>query len=330
MQLLLNLLVSLAILAAVLQLAGVGGICDALLRAKPELLLLAFIAYATVTLAMAYRIKFVLAGLGEKLSLMQVVPSNLAGLLSSDFTPARAGYFFTAFSLSSKFNIAVDKTVISIFGPQLFDFLIKTLSAVALILLMVSRAGTGGAVLNLLVACAGIVAVLFAGLLVFHPPFLDYFSFAERLPVFPQVFSFLRRMHVHSDKILSVKWGVIGLTMLTWFLKGTEWLLLSYALGISVTGSLPSDLVFIMVFQAAITIIQFVPSPTLAGAGASEAAFAAVLLVFGIPFESSVAFGVLTRFTMIAVDSLSLPVIISYLHKHSLESSLERIFRMGH
>jgi uncharacterized protein (TIRG00374 family) len=329
-QLLLNLLVSLAIFAALFWLVGAGRIYETLLGAKPELLALALVAYSAVTFVMAYRIRYVLAGMKEKLSLMQVVPSNLAGLLASDFTPARAGYFFSAFSLSSKFGIATEKTVTAIFGPQLFDFLIKVFSAIALTLLIVSKVGAGSVALDILVVCAALGAILFAGLFVFHPPFLELFSFAERLPVVPILFSFLRRMHVHSGRVLDLKWGVMGLTFLAWMLKGTEWLFLSRALGISVTGSLPTDLVFMMAFQAAITLIQFVPSPTLAGAGASEAAFAAVLLPFGIPFETSVAFGFLTRLSMIVVDSLSLPVIVAYLHKHSMESILERISGLGH
>lgn len=328
MQLLLNLLISLAIFVAVFCLVGAGRIYGTLLGARPELLALALIAYAAVTFVMAYRINFVLAGMGERLSVMQVAPSNLAGLLASDFTPARAGYFFTAFSLSSKFGISTDKTLTAIFGPQLFDFLIKALSAIVLTLLIISKVGAGGMAINAVVVCAALAAVLFAGLLVFHPPFLKHFSFAERLPLAPTIFSFLRRMHAHSGKILTLKWGVMGITTVTWFLKAVEWLCISYALGISVTGAITTDLLFMMVFQAAITIIQFVPTPTLAGAGASEAAFAAVLLPFGVPFESSVAFGFLTRVSMIVVDSFSVPVIAAYLHKHSLESVLKRISGM--
>jgi uncharacterized protein (TIRG00374 family) len=330
MQLLLDLLVSLALFVAVLWLVGADRVYDTLLGARPELLVLALLVYVGVTFVMAYRIKFVLSGMDEHLRLMQVAPSNLAGLLASDFTPARAGYFFTAFSLSSKFGLSLEKTVTVIFGPQLFDFLIKILSAIALILIIASRFGAGSLALNLLVVCAALGAILFAGLLVFHPPFLKHLSFAERLPTVPTLFSFLRRMHTHSGRVLDLKWGILGLTLATWLLKGLEWLCLSRALGISITGNLFWDLVFMMVLQAAITIIQFIPSPTLAGAGASEAVVAAVLLPFGVPFASGIAFGFLTRLNMVVVDLFSLPVIVAYLHKHSVESILDRISGLEH
>jgi uncharacterized protein (TIRG00374 family) len=330
MQLLLDFLVSLILFVAVFCLAGAGSIYGVLLGAKLQLIILALLTYISVTFVMAYRIKFVLAGMGERLSLMQVAPSNLAGLLASDFTPARAGYFFTAFSLSSKFGLTTEKTITAIFGPQLFDFLIKVLSAIALVLIIASKFGAGGMPLDLLLVCIALGAVVFAGLLVFHPPVLKPLSFAERLPMVPALFSFLRRMHKHSGSILALKWSVLLLTLGTWLLKGVEWLCLSRALGISATGNLFWDLAFMMMLQAAITIIQFIPSPTLAGAGASEAVVAAVLLPFGVSFEASVAFGFLTRLNMIVVDSVSLPVMVAYLHKHSMERVLGRISGLRH
>ena len=137
-------------------------------------------------------------------------------------------------------------------------------------------------------------------------------------------------MHEHSASVLSVKWSIVGITAFTWMAKGLEWLLLAKAIGITISGNPLYDLFFMMVFQGAITIIQFVPSPTIAGAGASEAAFAIILLPFGVPFETSVAFGFLTRLTMIAVDMFSLPVIVQYLHKHSMEGTLDKLLKFEH
>jgi uncharacterized membrane protein YbhN (UPF0104 family) len=174
------------------------------------------------------------------------------------------------------------------------------------------------------------MGILFASLLVFWPPMLKLLSPFERLPLVPKVFSFLRNMHEHSASVFSVKWQIIAITSFTWMAKGLEWLFLAKAIGITITGDTLYDLFFMMIFQAAITIIQFVPSPTIAGAGASEAAFAIILLPFGVPFEASVTFGFLTRLTMIVVDVFSLPVIVEYLHKHSMEGTLDKLMKMEH
>lgn len=327
---LLNLALSLAVFAAIFWLVGMDKISAVLATVDPSLIALAVATYFLVTAGMSYRIMIVLRSMGEKLGFMHAAPSNLAGMLASDFTPARVGYFFTALSLSSSHGIKLEKAFVAIFGPQLFDFLIKTLAAAALTVIIVQRTGTSDVLVNVTIIAAALSAILCAAVLVFHPPSLGWLSPLERLPLASRAFPFLRRMHEHSDRILSVKWQVVGITFFTWFLKGVEWLLLSRAVGIAISGDVLYDLAFMMVFQGALTIIQFIPGPTIAGAGASEAAFAAVLLAFGVPFESSVTFGFLTRAVMVAVDVFSLPVIVGYLRTHTLENSLGKILSMRH
>lgn len=311
--------------ALIFYFVGFGKVLSVLLSAKPELLLLAALAYLALNLVMSYRILVVLANLGHRLDLYSIFPSNLAGMLASDFTPARAGYFFTAFSLSSRFKISLEKTVLSIFGPQLFDFLIKATSAGLVMFLLLSKAGVENLWLNLLFLVMILGSIVAAALLVFYPPLLAALVFLEKLPLVPKIFNFLRTMHQHSDSVLAVKWKIIGITLLSWAVKGLEWLLLAHAIGIRLSDDLALEFIFMMVFQGAVTILQFLPLPTIAGAGASEAGFAAILLPFGIPLESSVTFGFLTRLLMISVDAFSLPVILGYLKTHTLEKSLEGI-----
>lgn len=325
-QLLLNLILSIAIFAVIFQLVGFDKIGAVLANAKPEFFILAILAYVMLNIIMAYRIKIVLESIGDKLGTLQIFQSSLAGMLASDFTPARVGYFFTAFSLSVRHKIAFEKTLLSIFGPQLFDFMIKVTSAAIFLYLILSMAGGGDLLMNatvLIIFACGIIA---AALLVFHPPLLKALSPLESLPFVPKAFNFIRKMHLHSSKVLAIKWKIAAVTLAGWFVKGLEWLFLSKAVGIQLSGDPVEDVLFMMVFQAALTIIQFLPIPTLAGAGASEAGFAAALLPFGIPIETAVTFGFLTRVVMIAVDSFSLPVLLNYLHNHSLESSLDKVF----
>ncbi|MDD5171624.1 MAG: lysylphosphatidylglycerol synthase transmembrane domain-containing protein [Candidatus ainarchaeum sp.] len=328
-QLLLNLLLSIALFAVIFYLVGFDKIATVLVSAKPEFFVFALMVYFVLNLVMAYRVKIVLESIGDTLSTFEVFKSSLAGMLASDFTPARIGYFFTAFSLSARHKIPFEKTLLSIFGPQLFDFMIKVTSAAILLYLIISMAG-GDILLNAIVLAVFAGAIISAALLVFYPPLLKLLAPFESLPLVPHIFNFIRRMHLHSHKVLAVKWKIAAITIVCWLIKGLEWLFLSKAVGIQLSGDLISDLLFMMVFQAALTIIQFLPIPTLAGAGASEAGFAAALLPFGVPLETAVTFGFLTRIVMIAVDSLSLPVLLDYLHHHSLESSLDKIFKLEH
>jgi uncharacterized protein (TIRG00374 family) len=329
-QLLLNFILSIAIFAAIFYFVGFDKIATVLFSAKPEFFVLALLIYLILNVVMAYRIKIVLESIGDKLNTFQVFQSSLAGMLASDFTPARIGYFFTAFSLSARHKLPFEKTLLAIFGPQLFDFMIKVTSAAILLYLIISMVGGGDIIMNAIVLVVFAGGIISAAMLVFYPPLLKILSPFESLPFVPRVFNFIRKMHLHSHKVLAVKWKIAIITAVCWFLKGLEWFLLSKAVGIQLSGDIINDLLFMMVFQAALTIIQFLPIPTLAGAGASEAGFAAALLPFGVPLETAVTFGFLTRIVMICVDALSLPVIVEYLHKHSLESSLEKVFKLEH
>ncbi|NYZ74247.1 flippase-like domain-containing protein [Candidatus Micrarchaeota archaeon] len=327
-QLLLNLILSIAIFAAIFYLVGFDKIATALLSIRLEFFVLALVVYFCLNIMMAYRVKIVLASIGDSLPTLDILKSSLAGMLASDFTPARVGYFFTAFSLSARHKIPFEKTLLSIFGPQLFDFMIKVISAAILFYLIISIAGGGNLMVNAAVLAVFACGIISAALLVFYPPLLKLLAPLESLPLIPFVFNFVRRMHLHSHKVLAIKWKIAAVTLVCWSMKGVEWFLLSKAIGLQLSGNLINDLLFMMVFQGALTIIQFLPIPTLAGAGASEAGFAAALLPFGVPLETAVSFGFLTRMVMIVVDSLSLPILLDYLHNHSLESSLDKIFKL--
>jgi uncharacterized protein (TIRG00374 family) len=324
-KLLLKLFFSLLLFVAIFYFVGFQKITALVLAMDPWLFLLAILSYILVLFAMSLRIEVVLDSIGEKVSLREIFPSNLAGMLASDFTPARVGYFFTAFSLSSSFGIKLEKTFLSIFGPQLLDFVIKLSSATILLMIIFGRLGADGLAFNLVFLLITLAAIVFSGLLVFHPPFMRRLRFLEHLPLASKCFSFLSRMHTYSDRLLSIKWKITGVTLLAWFLKGAHWMLLSKAVGFSIMDNIFLDFVFIMLFQAAITLIQFFPLPTLAGAGASEAGFAAILYLFGLPLEVGVTFGFMTRVVMIVVDAFSLPMLYDFVQKHGVDDFLSKL-----
>lgn len=328
-KLLLKFAFSLALFIAIFYIIGFDKIATVLANMDITLFFLAVFVYILVNVGMSFRISVVLKSIGEHFGLLDVFPSNMAGMLASDFTPARAGYFFTAFSLSSKFGITLEKSILSIFGPQLLDFTIKISSAAILTLILMNQFGVNDILLNVIILLLALSAVLFAGLLVFYPPLLDRLVFLQKIPLASKVFSFLSRLHEHSHKLLSIKSKILVITMFTWFLKSLEWLLLAKAFNISITGDFILDLGFMMVFQGSMTILQFLPLPTLAGAGASEAGFIAVLYFFGVPLEVGLAFGFMTRFVMILVDVFSLPVLYDFVHRYGVDNLLARISNKG-
>ncbi len=316
---------SIAIFALLFYLVGIDKIITVLFRIDKNLLAIGIFFYIMVNLSMSLRIKVSLESIGKKLGILEIFKSNMAGMLASDFTPSRAGYLLTAFSISSRNNIDLDKTMLAIVGPQLIDFSVKATSAAILLSVMISATSSDGMLVNAALILTVISGVAFAGLLIFYPPFLERIRFLERIPLMSGALAFLSKMHIHSNKLFSVKGRIFLVTMLSWLLKGTEWFILAQALGMEITGNLIYDFSFMMVLQAAVTILQFLPLPTIAGAGASEAGFAAILLFFGVPAEIGISFGFLTRIVMIIVDVFSLPVIFDLIHKSGFGKLFSRI-----
>ncbi|MBI2079127.1 flippase-like domain-containing protein [Candidatus Micrarchaeota archaeon] len=322
---LLNIVGSIIIFILIFYFLDIGKVLGVLSYANIPLIILALIAYVLINLIMSFRIKVVLEKLGIKLQIPEILKSNFAGMLASDFTPARSGYFFTAFSLSSRFNLPIDKTILSIFGPQLFDFTIKISSVAILTLLMVSVLGVAD-MDGFLIAVSILImfsAILFFGLLLVYPPLLEKFAFIKKIAVGRKAFYLFHMMQKNSKSLLEIKWEIVGITITSWVVKGVEWFLLAKAVGISLFSNDLYMIGFMMILQGAITVLHFLPIPTLAGGGTSEAAFVGLLALFGIKPEVALAFGILTRLVMILIDASGIPTIFEYIK----DGGIGKLFR---
>lgn len=325
---LLNILGSVAIFAIIFYFFDIGKALEIIKNADYRYVLAAFVAYFIVNIAMSLRISVVLKKLGFKLYFKDIIKSNFAGMIASDFTPARVGYFFTAFSLSSKLKEpSIDKTILSILGPQLLDFMIKISSAAILTLFMIYAIGVTD--LNGILVAASIAimfsVIIFFGLLITYPPLLEKFSFVKKISVGRKFFSLIKLMQKNSDSLFQIKWSIIGITLVSWIFKGIEWFLLAKSVGIVLMQDDLQMIVFLMIFQGATTVLQFIPIPTIAGSGTSEAAFTGLLVLLGIKPEVGLAFALLTRFTMIVVDSIGVPVVLEYIRKNGIKGLMNQL-----
>jgi uncharacterized membrane protein YbhN (UPF0104 family) len=327
-----NILLTLAIMAAILYFIDFSKLVRILMGAKLEFIALALAVYLLINALMAARIWKLLHGLGAKVGYAEVLKTQFGGMLASDVTPARSGYFFTAFSISAKHRIGLEKTMTVIFGPQLLEFFLKIVAGAAVLYLAIGKVSVIGS--NSLFAALFVLAVVagiaFFGLLMFSRRFLGLFSFAKGLPFGAKAFYFFGLMQNESPILLREIKFLLGLEVVTWLLKTLEWSLYFWALGLSVSsGDMVADFGFFLIFHALITFLQFIPLPTVAGAGTSEAAAAAVLAAFGIPIEAGVAFMFLTRGGMLFADLLGLPAILEFAKSKNIGEIFEFEKRIG-
>lgn len=320
--LLIELAISLAIIAAVLYLVDVEKVLAAIAGANPFFILAAFLAYFGINLGMSTRIRVILAEMGHRISAGSALMANFAGMLVSDFTPARSGYFATAFVLTANEKIPLNRSIVSILGPQLFDFMVKVGAGGIAIIYIFHKLNLGeGSLAGML---AGVVALagmlVFGVLLLFSKRFLVALKLLERLPFGEKIYGELARMQHNATAVKKVIWAILILLAVTWTLKGVEWYFLGMGLGMEPRIDF-HPLIFYMFLQPLITMLQFIPTPTLAGMGLSEAGAAAILALFGVPMHVAVAFAILTRSLMIIVDLLGVNEA-----RRVIRNNLDRIF----
>ncbi len=301
-----ELVLSLLIMALLLNYAGIGDVAQVISKIKPGWLALALVFFFCVHLAMAQRIRIILSYLGSPKPYVDVLMSHFAGMLASDFTPARSGYFTTAFALERNHKVALEKAMISILGPQMLDFTLKVVTGTVAVWYLVSfylpkESNTGVFIFVGVMAIGGMVAI---GLLaMFSRTFAGFLSFVRMFPFGGRAHDLLLKMQDNSHAIRKLLPELFLLLLLTWSFKALSWWMMAEALGIRPDVSFPL-VVFFAFLQPLTTMLEFVPTPTLAGMGISEAGSSAVLVLFGVPLGAAVSYAVIIRFFSISIDTL--------------------------
>ena len=141
LQVTLEVIFMVAILAALFWYVGVGSIYNALLHIKVEYLLLAFLMYFGINVLFTVRLRRVLHKNGAKTSFGKTLLAQYAGMLTSDVTPGRSGYILTPVYLRDQ-NVPTSKSLSSVLGIQTFEFLIKVAGGIGAVIFLVKYVPT--------------------------------------------------------------------------------------------------------------------------------------------------------------------------------------------
>lgn len=304
---LLNLAISLALVAAILWLVGVGDVIGELERIGLAYVVLAIFCIFLMDLVMSYRISLLLEEAGVKLGFADILKSHFVGMLLADFTPSRTGYFATAAVLRYNYGVPSEKALLSIFGPQIFDFAFKLVAGSAAIfyILFVFIGPEKGWVL---IAGAGVLLAIVAVmlLLLFSRRFLEMFSFVKGLPVLPRFYDILARMQDNSHVVVNKAPHILFLMLFTWTFRALSWYFVAKSVSITVSTPFP-EVLFYFFLQPLVTMLEFVPSPTIAGLGLSEGGATLVFSLFGVAPAKAALFALLARFKNTALHLPAVP-----------------------
>ena len=310
LSLVLEIVISLIFLAVLLHFAGASDVVKIIANVKLEWLLLSLLILLFVHVGMTYRIVLILNRLNSPISFITALKCHLAGMLASDFTPARSGYFTTAFALSRNHSVPAGKGMVSILGPQLFDFGLKAIAGgAALAYILYFRVPDGPSSPLAFTGIAVVSLMIVAGiLLLFSKRFANFLGFISRLPFGDRVHSLIVRMQENSHAVKALFPQITLLLIFTWICKGLSWYALAVSIG--VTADFFNPFLFYLFLQPLVSMLEFMPTPTLAGMGLSEAGVAVVLSMFGVPLAVGVGYGILVRFSAMSLNAFGIAEIV--------------------
>jgi uncharacterized protein (TIRG00374 family) len=302
--------VGFAILLWLLRIADIVKVFSILRMVNPLSVVLAslfFIGASTfVALALYIPIKFI-AGPAP---MAKVVQGSFAGQLLSDVTPARSGYFATPLILKELCNVPVERGMAGVLALGIVNSFTKVILSVIALLYFVSFLSLSSMVINALLV--GVLFLLGGGIFLYTTlrgkGFWKLIMVLEKIPVIKVL---VHRLVAMLGKIQEGGTGILGqltkmfpLILLSLTANAMALQSISWGLGF---GSL--NLVEFVFVAALVSSLMYIPV-TIGGLGVQEIGYVLLLTSLGMPFETAVAFALLTRTLFTGTDIIGLPTLI--------------------
>ena len=223
--LVIQIVLGLLLIVAIVLYIGLHDISQVFFSINGIFLIYASIAYFIVNLLFSIRLKLVVKASRYKVSLRKVLPIQYGGMLASDFTPARSGYFVVPVMLTSE-NVPVTVGLSSILGIQSIEFLIKMVGGILAIVYLISMVNLS---MDLFVLSVIGVTLMFIGaviifLVMWWKNAADLLKFFERFPAINRIVGFMTpkilKFQKEARNIRSVIMPILLLTILSWIFKG--------------------------------------------------------------------------------------------------------------
>ena len=308
--LILQALLGIVILVLLFWQVGWQDFLDALVNIELSLFILALVFYAIDNLVLAFRYNYVLKYMGIQVPFAQVFLCHLGGMLYSDVTPGRVGYFTVPYFLKKRANVAYSSSLSAIIGLQSLEFFIKVFGCgIGLIYIGFNIENQILFVILLIGTIFLLIVAVILGVIVWSEKAEGVVQWLCKIPVIGKILAKLlpkfSDFQQQGQKIKPVIPHAIVLTSVSWLLKGLQWYLIALSLNITDI----SYFGFVMIHPL-LTALSFVPI-TPAGLGLQESGIVIIFtLVFGQEAASSSAFSILARFYAILVDLAGILVFI--------------------
>ncbi|MDY6966161.1 MAG: lysylphosphatidylglycerol synthase transmembrane domain-containing protein [Halobacteriota archaeon] len=256
-------------------------------------------AYLCYNLIMTLRVSYLLRQVGRDTD-HTVFFAHMGGMLASDITPARGGYFILPYILKRSGQSDITDGMAAIVAPAGIEFILKVVGGFFGIMLLVSTTEMGRSVLISL-SLAGILFLTIGSMMVITMWSKESFSatILSRIPFIGRFQENYMRLKGRSLKIKSSADVIVATSVVCWVILGLQWFLIGRSLGID----LPFYVYFLL--HPLITLLAFVPL-TPSGIGVMEGGAAAVFYLLGVGSGVGLAFSLLVRVNSILIDLIGL------------------------
>lgn len=296
-----------SIILLILYFSGIQDVLHIISQVNLIFIIPAIAAYLLNNILMSFRIKRILTDIDKKIRLKFVFFSHMAGMLASDFTPARSGYLFVAYALK-KHGISAKSGLATITSTYIYDLFFKIIVASIGILYVYSNIFDGSTLQTLIIAILLLTGILLLYITVMYPS-AGIIRFSENIKILQKLID----LGYESKKIQKHYRYILLITVSGWILKGLEWFFIALALNIH-----RISFVDALILNPFLTLFSFVPL-TPAGWGIQEAGIVGLFALMGISGVYAVSFSLMTRFVEVLVDLLGIKsFFIKDLEKESL------------
>ena len=300
-----QLVIGIVIILVAIWHVGAQGLTQNIVSARLEYIVLCLIAYLGMNMLFALRLVRVLRSIGYRIGFWDTLLIQYGGMLASDFTPARSGYFAVPLMMKDK-GMPVTAGLSSILGCQSIEFLVKMIGGAMAIAYLTSKVKLSQDIFILSII-AVILMLIGSGLIalaMWWRKAARIFEHMYRIPLLGRLASLLMgrilEFQKEAEKVKSVIHEITLLTVASWIVKGFEWYFIGLALGISQINWLGYFLI-----HPLITALSFIPL-TPSGLGFQEGGIVGVLYLLGIGLEVGLAFAILARTLLILEDLIGI------------------------
>jgi uncharacterized protein (TIRG00374 family) len=323
---LVQLAVGVVILLYLLQLADTSKVFSTILMVNPVNVLLASLFFIIASIFVALALYISIKSTEGSAPMGKVVLGSFAGQLLSDVTPARSGYFATPLILKELCSVPIEKGVASVLATGIINSFVKVILSVIALLYFVIFLPLNPNIVGILVI--GILFLLGGGffllITLIEKRFLKFIAVFEEIPVIKVVahkliewFNQVQKAGVSIKRQLPT---VSLLILLSIVANAVALRFISDGLGFRSPSLI--EFVFIATLVGSLLYIPF----TIAGLGVQETAYVLLLTLLGRPFETAVAFAMITRALFTGADVCGLPTLIIVGLKHK-EKAIEEQYR---